>query len=338
MKRVKMSFLFHQRIWQLLTLEVLLCFSLLFLTSPGQAAENIAVLDLIAKNGLSQAEASTLTDRVRSLVMQQGQYQIMERENIERLLKEQGFQSTQLCDNTNCSVEIGRLLAVRKIMTGSVSKLGNLYAINLRIIDVQSGQVLKDTYEDCICSLETVLTRSVPNVVNKILESVQLSGSLQIIPEKPPTLVLPETGLPIRRIKPHLFYLEGGVPLPSLLALAYSTFSFNNVRWASLSYLFHINEYFALGGQLGLEGLLSTVNPYAQLNSRFYFNPDPLAGFVEIGLGGYSTSFSPVVSGKLGIEQRLDNNWSLGASFGTVASLTHPRLELTLEGYLGLAF
>jgi TolB-like protein len=304
--------------------------------SDAQAAENIAVLDLIAKNGLTQAEASTLTDRVRSLVIRHGQYQILERENIERILKEQGFQSTQNCEDTQCSLEIGRLLAVKQIMTGSVSKLGNLYAINLRIIDVQNGRVVRDEYEDCVCLLETVLTQSVPNVVTKILGGQKQPA---ITPSATPVNPAPvgDPNLPLRTFKPHQLYLEGGAPLPSVYGIAYG--GFKNPRYTSLGYLYHLTDYLALGGQLGLEGLITTVNPFLQVNGRVYTNPHPLAGFFELGLGAYAVpSTNPVISAKLGLENRWQNGWTVGISGGAVYIPTRNDWAPTLEGYLGYAF
>ncbi len=308
------------------------------LANTAQAAENIAVLDLIAKNGLTQAEASTLTDRVRSLVIRHGQYQILERENIERILKEQGFQSTQNCEDTQCSLEIGRLLAVKQIMTGSVSKLGNLYAINLRIIDVQNGRVVRDEYEDCVCLLETVLTQSVPNVVNKILggqkEPLTTPRDTQIA-----TPMTPPTGLDesLRYLNPHQIYLEGGVPLPSVYGVGYG--GVTTPRYASLGYLYHFSQYLAVGGQLGLEGLITTVNPFLQVNGRLYTNPHPLAGFFELGLGAYAVpSTNPLLSAKLGIENRWQNGWNAGVSGGAVYVPTRNLWAPTLEGYLGYAF
>jgi hypothetical protein len=147
-------------------------------------------------------------------VIRHGQYQILERENIERILKEQGFQSTQNCEDTECSLEIGRLLAVKQIMTGSVSKLGNLYAINLRIIDVQSGRVVRDEYEDCICILETILTQSVPNVVNKILSDQKKHPIIPSANPLPTTPVLDERIL-LRTHKPHQLFLDGGCLCPA---------------------------------------------------------------------------------------------------------------------------
>ena len=118
----------------------LLVFSFLTILAPhawAQTKEAVAVLELRAQGNLDQAEASLLTDRVRSLVVQNPGFKVLEREGMDRILREQGFQATQNCENEACSVKLGRLLAVRKIITGSVSKLGSIYTLSLRVVDVE---------------------------------------------------------------------------------------------------------------------------------------------------------------------------------------------------------
>ncbi len=269
-------------------------------------------------------------------MIRHGQYQILERENIERILKEQGFQSTQNCEDTECSLEIGRLLAVKQIMTGSVSKLGNLYAINLRIIDVQSGRVVRDEYEDCICILETILTQSVPNVVNKILSDQKKHPIIPSANPLPTTPVLDERIL-LRTHKPHQLFLDGGVPLPSIYGVGYG--GLKTPRYVGLGYLYHLTDYLAAGGQLGLEGLVTTVNPFIQVNGRIYTNPHPLAGFFELGLGLYAfPSTYQVISAKLGLENRWQNGWTVGISGGAVYAPTRSDWAPTLETSLGYTF
>lgn len=133
------------------------------------AAVPLAVLDFQAKGGVSNDEASIISDRVRTQIFRSGRFQVMERANMLSILKEQGFQQTQTgCDSTTCSVEAGKLLAVRQIMTGSVSKLGAIYTLSFRIVDVERGEILHDEYRDCRCSLEEVLTRLSGEMVTEL--------------------------------------------------------------------------------------------------------------------------------------------------------------------------
>jgi hypothetical protein len=74
---------------------------------------NIAVLDL-DPTGVSKEESRFLSDRLRTELFETGGFQVVEREKMEEILKEQGFQNTG-CTSVECAVEIGQLLNVRRI-------------------------------------------------------------------------------------------------------------------------------------------------------------------------------------------------------------------------------
>lgn len=153
---------------------------------PALAQDDVpplAVLDFKPKGGVSEDEASIISDRMRTRLFRSGRYQLMERANMLAILKEQGFQQTQdNCDSTSCSVEIGKLLAVNQLMTGSVSKLGSIYTLSYRIVDVERGIVLHDAYRDCRCNLEEVLT----NLTGEVLAELTAP---QALPTQSPTPV-----------------------------------------------------------------------------------------------------------------------------------------------------
>jgi curli biogenesis system outer membrane secretion channel CsgG len=66
----------------------------------------------LAANGISQAEAITLTDILRSNLGLTGLYQVMERSKMSEILREQGFQQSGACDEASCIVEMGQFLGV----------------------------------------------------------------------------------------------------------------------------------------------------------------------------------------------------------------------------------
>ena len=135
--------------------------------SEAGTQQSVALLDLEAK-GVSQEEASIITDRFRAHLVNTGKFKVMERSNMDKILKEQGFQQTEYCNTTECTVKIGQLLSVNIIMTGSVTKLGGIYSINVRMLDVRTGQIIKEEFEDCKCSIEDVLSNTTKNITYKI--------------------------------------------------------------------------------------------------------------------------------------------------------------------------
>ncbi|MFH0919478.1 MAG: CsgG/HfaB family protein [Fibrobacterota bacterium] len=122
--------------------------------SAGHAKKtNIAVMNLRAEGGL-QSSAGILSDRLRAELFNTGMFQVMERGEMDNILKEQGFQQSGACDDKACIVEMGQLLGVEKILAGSIGQLGTVYLINLRVIDVKTGAMM-DTYSgECRCPME----------------------------------------------------------------------------------------------------------------------------------------------------------------------------------------
>ena len=104
---------------------LLICFA------NGQSSlDRIAILNLDAVS-ISNAESTTLTDRLRSEMVNSGAFTVIERSEMDEILKEQGFQQAG-CTSDECAVEIGKLLNINSICAGSVGKIGSLYTVTLR--------------------------------------------------------------------------------------------------------------------------------------------------------------------------------------------------------------
>jgi TolB-like protein len=100
---------------------------------------SIAVLNLLPKN-VSQGDASALTDRLAVELVRTGDFTVIERERLNEILDEQGFQMSG-CTSNECVVEIGRLANVEQVVAGSVSRVGSVYSIAARMVNVESGQI-----------------------------------------------------------------------------------------------------------------------------------------------------------------------------------------------------
>jgi len=128
----------------------------------SQSKTSIAVLELDAK-GVSTSDASIITDRLRVELFNSNNYIVLERDKMNEILSEQGFQFSG-CTTDECAVEVGKLIGVQQMIGGKIGKIGNLYTISVRIIDVQTGKVLKVATDDCSCPIEQVLTNSVKKI------------------------------------------------------------------------------------------------------------------------------------------------------------------------------
>ena len=115
----------------------------------------IAVLEFEGQ-GVSQSETRTLTGRLRDEMFNTGVFIVLERGKMDEVLKEQGFQQTG-CVTSECAVEVGNMLGVQQMIGGSIGKVGNIYTVSARVIDVGTGEVLKSANYDLIGELRNYL-------------------------------------------------------------------------------------------------------------------------------------------------------------------------------------
>jgi len=96
----------------------------------------IAVGDLQPK-GVESAAAGMISERLRTELIATGAFRVMERSQMDAVLKEQGFQQSGVCDNSECVVEMGQLLGVQQMLVGSVGRVG----VTSQIVVVRSAEL-----------------------------------------------------------------------------------------------------------------------------------------------------------------------------------------------------
>ncbi|MCD6578183.1 hypothetical protein J7L48_01770 [bacterium] len=129
----------------------------------------VAVLDFEGKN-MDSSNAGIITDFIRQDMINSGYFTVLERGAINSILKEVDFQQSG-CTSAECAVQIGKVLAVRKMIVGSVSKLGKKYFIALRMVDVESSQIDVATSVGASVPIEDLPTY-VNKLVSQMIESI----------------------------------------------------------------------------------------------------------------------------------------------------------------------
>jgi TolB-like protein len=133
----------------------------------AQEKPHIAILQLDG-SGLSTEDLQGLTNRLQTEFFKTEKFTVLERSKIDEVLEEQQFQMIG-CTDLACAVEIGRLLNVEYVVIGNVDKVSSIYSVNLRLVDVVTGEIVKNEFEDCPqCSLDEVFLRALKNATHKI--------------------------------------------------------------------------------------------------------------------------------------------------------------------------
>ena len=139
----------------------LLALALCTLNVNAQVAEGkqtVALLEFEGR-GISQLEAKTLTDRLMSEMVNTDAVIMVERNQMDEILNEQGFQQSG-CTSSECAAEVGALLGVQNMVSGSFGKLGNSYTIDAKMFSVETGATIRTvskTYKGPVDNLLTVI-------------------------------------------------------------------------------------------------------------------------------------------------------------------------------------
>ena len=127
----------------------------------------VAVMPLSARSVDTEA-LEGIASALGSSLLKTGKFRVLERSQMDQILREQGFQQSGACDGSECAVEVGKLLAVDHIVVGSVSRIGNTYSLTARMVNVGSGEVLRSSTRNSNAELDALVTDAIPLVAREL--------------------------------------------------------------------------------------------------------------------------------------------------------------------------
>jgi len=132
------------------------------LPAPPSSKSNIAVVQLLGGN-ISKSAIAALTDRLRFELFQTNYFQVIERDIMDEILTEQGFQQSG-CTTNECAVEMGKLMNVENIIGGSINKVGNTFSSSIKMINIQEGNIVKIISFDYSGPIDEMLKRGMKKI------------------------------------------------------------------------------------------------------------------------------------------------------------------------------
>lgn len=119
--------------------------------------KTIAVLEFQSSGGLNAGETATLSNRFRGILVQTDVFDVVERERMTEILKQQDFNLSDACNSAECAVQVGQLLGVEAMIAGDLGKVGETWTIDLRLIDVGTGKIVQTHTEDYVGKIDGML-------------------------------------------------------------------------------------------------------------------------------------------------------------------------------------
>ena len=102
----------------------------------------------------------------------------MERNQMDEILKEQGYQASG-CMDDKCAVQIGQLIGANSIIAGSIGFVSSSCMISLRIINIRTGKIEKITDYSFTGTLTDALSYGIKNAVLQLAGKPILKNSYE---------------------------------------------------------------------------------------------------------------------------------------------------------------
>jgi len=109
---------------------------------PQVPLDKVMIIDFdeIGTGNLHLAQA--LTENLRVEIINSQQFSVVERNLLDEIMREQGLGLTGLID-PETAVEVGKLVGANIIIAGSLTKIGSIFTLNYRIINIETGLIDK---------------------------------------------------------------------------------------------------------------------------------------------------------------------------------------------------
>lgn len=151
----------------------------------AQTRTVIAVLDFKVSEGMSASSAAALSNIVTNELIRSGKYIVVDRRNVAQLIEEMEIQLSGLTTQESV-VEVGKMLNAKKMVSGTIGKLGQKLIITLQLTDVETGRIENSTNKSYIGPTES-LDNPVATITRQLIgiEPIPKKGTSIYITSEP---------------------------------------------------------------------------------------------------------------------------------------------------------
>ena len=156
------------------------CLFALLMVSPSAAGADfertkIAVLDFTIQGKGDDTEdmGAIVAEWLITAFVKEGRFDVIERRLLKKILGEQELGTTGVLDQDSVT-QLGKLLGVKVVISGSVMRFQNVIEVNARIIDVESASII--AAESVKDTSAIGLEKLVVSMAQKIIKDFPLEG------------------------------------------------------------------------------------------------------------------------------------------------------------------
>jgi TolB-like protein len=156
------------------TALLLLC--ILILPAFAFAKPQVAVLDTVLAAGMDKTASPPITDKIIEELLNSGKYTVIDRANVEQVLREKEFQLSSGVVRNDEIRQAGEYLGADLVVVANASRVGSTYVISAKMIDVVTGEIVAQASSEQKGTIDVVL--DVARTVGK-----QISGQKVVVAE-----------------------------------------------------------------------------------------------------------------------------------------------------------
>ncbi len=102
---------------------------------------------------VNEETASGVMVFIENAFVNVGKVRVVDRQNIAKIVKEYEFQLSDLADEST-AVEIGKLSGADIIVIGSISYVGDMYYLNIKLVSVETAEIIGSSIADAVNAKE----------------------------------------------------------------------------------------------------------------------------------------------------------------------------------------
>jgi len=126
----------------------------------------LAVIDFNSQGkNLDKDIGNIVSEWLTTFFVKDGRFEVVERALLKKVIEEQSFSKSGMVES-NSVVELGKILGVQVMITGSIMRFDNVLEINARIIDVSNASIIVAE------SLKSNASENVEQLVSKIAKKI----------------------------------------------------------------------------------------------------------------------------------------------------------------------
>jgi len=136
-------------------------FLILFSLVDAENNTRVAVCNFKTNDKSIEHLGWQVSELIGNRIVNLGGFDVIERDQIEKVLSEQGRQLQDYSDRESV-IEFGNILGANRIIVGSIFKTGTVLNVSARLVDVESGKILKSE------SVEGKYYSEIPNLCDML--------------------------------------------------------------------------------------------------------------------------------------------------------------------------